>query len=328
MKGEIKINNLEKNTLAQGQVIAVYRERYLVEYLEKKVFMEVSGRFKYMNFQKSEYPQVGDFVNFHMANPEFGIIESVLERRTVLERMDVGFVNEKHILAVNVDIVFICMSLNKDFNIKKLRNFLSLTYDSGCESIVLLTKKDLCENPEPFIKETQQVTNSPVIVISAYDENDLILISDMVKDKTAVLIGSSGVGKSTLINEIIGENYLETKSIRMSDAQGRHATVNRELIHLKNSGKIIDTPGIRIVSSYFVDESNFEDVLSLSEGCMFKNCTHTVEPGCMVMKSIFDGTLDSGRYEQYQKAIKLNNYTQAREKARQRSVSKKMRKGR
>jgi len=290
--------------------------------------MEVSGRFKYLNYLKSDYPQVGDFVNFHQVDSDFGIIESISERHSVIERMDVGFVNEKHILAVNVDIIFICMSLNNDFNIKKLRNFLSLTYDSGCETVVLLTKKDLCENPEPFFIQVREVTDAKIMVISAYEAADLEAVNSEVKNRTAVLIGSSGVGKSTLINSLIGEELLETKTIRLSDAQGRHATVSRELVHLNNGGKIIDTPGIRIVSSYFVDESNFEDILSLSEGCSFKDCTHTVEPGCMVRKSLYDGTLDYGRFEQYRKAMKLNQYTQAREKERQRIIDKRIRKGR
>jgi len=290
--------------------------------------MEVSGRFKYINYMKSEYPQVGDYVRFRLAGDDFGIIESIEERASVLERLDVGTIGERHILAVNVDIVFICLSLNQDFNLKKLRNFLTLTYGQAFETIVLLTKKDLCDDPNVWINQVKTVTDVPVIAMSAYQEDDCKQIVDLIENKTAVLIGSSGVGKSTLINRMLGEELLETKTIRMSDAQGRHATVNRELLHLNNHGKIIDTPGIRIVSSFYVEESDFEDIISLSEGCSFNDCTHTVEPGCMVLKSLYDGTLEHDRYEQYRKAMKLNAHNIAREEQRQRIIIKKMRKGR
>ncbi len=290
--------------------------------------MEVSGRFKYLNYMKSDYPQIGDFVSYHLSGEDFGIIEAVKERRSVLDRLDVGTVMEKHILAVNIDIVFLCMSLNEDFNLRKLRNYLSITYSDDYEVVILLTKKDLCHDIDKYQNEVMQLTDHEIMITSAFDAQDFDLMKNRIGDRTAVFIGSSGVGKSTLINKLIGEEYLETKSIRLSDAQGRHTTVNRELIHLPSGGSVIDTPGIRIVSSYFVDESNFEDIMSLSEGCSFNDCTHTVEPGCMIKKGLEDGTLDIERYNQYIKAMRLNRFNLAREKQRQRIQEKKMRKGR
>jgi ribosome biogenesis GTPase len=170
------------------------------------------------------------------------------------------------------------------------------------------------------------VTDNEVKAISAYNKNDILMIKNDLKNKTAVFIGSSGVGKSTLINTLIGEEYLKTKDIRISDAQGRHTTVNRELIELDNNTKVIDTPGIRIVSSYFVSENEFEDILALSEGCRFKNCSHENEPGCMVQQALDTGVLSIDRWQQYQKVLRLNKFNKRREKERERILTKRIKK--
>lgn len=325
---DILNNELSKHSLNTGQVIAVFKDRYLVEFDDAKIHMEVSGRFQFSNFQKSEYPQIGDYVKFHLADDYLGIIEQITERRSTLERADVGNIKEKHILATNMDLVFICMSLNEDFNLIKLRNYLSLTYDSNFETIILLTKRDLCMNVEDYIKQVNDITDYEIMCVSAFSLEDIQRMNEVIGTKTAVFIGSSGVGKSTLINQLLDEDHFKTNLIRLSDAQGRHTTVNRELVKLKNGGKVIDTPGIRIVSSYFVSEEHFEDIISLSEGCFFSDCKHQREPGCMVQKAIIDGELDFERLQQYEKAIKLHNFHKRREIERQKIYQKKNKKGR
>ncbi len=316
------------NSLLKGQIISVFRDRYLVEFDNKKLMMEVSGRYKHIHYLKSEYPQIGDYVNFREVDQYLGIIESICPRKSVLERLDVGKIKEKHILATNIDIVFICISVNNDFNIKKLRDFLSLTYDSNYETIILLTKKDLTDKIEHYIEKTKEVTENQIIAISAYNNEDIETIKNITKDNLSVFIGSSGVGKSTLINKLIGEEHFKTNSIRVSDSQGRHTTVNRELIHLEYGGSVIDTPGIRIVSSYFVSENNFEDIKSLSEGCYYNDCTHHDEPGCMVKKALSTGELDIDRYNQYLKAMRLNRFIRKRELEREKLQNKRFGKGR
>jgi ribosome biogenesis GTPase len=149
-------------------------------------------------------------------------------------------------------------------------------------------------------------------------------LKKILANKTAVFTGSSGVGKSTIINKLINEEHFKTNLIRMSDAQGRHTTVNRELINLDNGGKVIDTPGIRIVSSYFVSEESFEDILSLSEGCHFADCKHQKEPGCMVRKALNTGLLDYERFNQYIKAMKYSRFNQKREAERARLLNKRL----
>ncbi|MBI9009007.1 MAG: ribosome small subunit-dependent GTPase A [Tenericutes bacterium] len=318
------------NSLIRAQVITVYKDRYLVEFEEGKILCEVSGRFQYIHYDRSDYPQIGDYVAFRKADDYLGIIEEIEVRKSVLDRSDTnnGAIVGRQILAVNIDIVFICLSLNEDFNTKKLRDFLSLTYHRNFKTIILLTKKDLCDNIEFFIQKTKEVTDNDIYPITVYDESDIDVLMGLIKDKIAVFIGSSGVGKSSITNKLLAEEHFETSQIRLSDAQGRHTTVHRELVTLKNGGKVIDTPGIRIISSYFVDEGSFEDIKSLSEGCRFKNCSHDNEPGCMVLRAIDTGKLDIERYKQYNKALRISRFNKNRELERERMLDKRLGKGR
>ena len=311
-----------RDLLFTGQVIAVYKDRYLIAYDQQRIMAEVSGRFLYLHTLKSEYPQIGDYVKWRLANVDLGIIEQVTERKSILARQDVGESKEKHILAVNIDVVFICMSLNEDFSITKLRNFLSLTYGAHFETMILLTKKDLCINVTSYIEHIKHVTDDKIMTMSIYDNDDMMSLKTEIKDKTVVLIGSSGVGKSSVINALMGIDHFKTKDIRIKDAQGRHTTVNRELIELDHGAKIIDTPGIRIVSSYQVSEENFEDIINLSKGCRFQDCKHDKEPGCMIRKALDSGEIDASRWLQYQKAIRLNAYNKQRETERERMREK------
>jgi len=309
--------NIEKSSTI-GRVVEVYRERYLVETNNIIRFMEVSGHFRHLNHLKNSFPQVGDYVNFHLANEDSGIIDAVQNRRSILERTDAGAIGERQILAANIDLVFICLSMNQDFHPKKLRNYLNLTYGGVFETVVLLTKKDLCPDPQMYVNQVRSITDEPFLVVSVYDQEDMMKIQNLVKNKTAVLIGSSGVGKSTIINELLNEERFATNTIRLADAQGRHTTVNRELVHLPEGGSIIDTPGLRLVYAYEVDPAGFLDIETLSEGCLYRNCTHTVEPGCMVLQGIAEGVIDKSRLDQYQRAMKQSEYNRRREEERNR----------
>jgi ribosome biogenesis GTPase len=325
-KEVIIIPNEIKQSLMVGQVINVFKDRYLLDYEKKRIMAEVSGRFKFSNYAKSDYPTIGDYVNFHTTDETLGIIESIQTRKSILERLGVSNIGEKQILAVNIDICFICLSCNKDFNLKKALNFLNLTYTGNFETIILLTKKDLTNNAEQYIEQLKKITINKILAVSAFDLEDMKTIKELLKNKTACLIGSSGVGKSTIINNLIGEEHFLTKNIRISDDQGRHTTVNRELIHQDNGGKIIDTPGIRIITTYFSNGEGFEDIILLSEGCRFSNCKHEKEPGCMVKKALYNGELDYEKYEQYKKSEKISKYNQKRELERARMLEKRMKK--
>ncbi len=301
--------------------MVVYRERYVIDTNSSQLSAKVSGRYQYLHFTSDEYPQVGDYVLFHKASEDFAIIEDICERKTVLERLDVSKSQTKQVLACNMDLVFICLSLNEDFNITKLKNFLSLA-DGDYLTVILLTKSDLCDNQDDYIEEVKEVTDKEIYPVSIFNHEDIMKLRLLMQDKTSVFIGSSGVGKSSLINSLFGSELFKTNDIRLSDAQGRHTTVNRELVNLDQTTKVIDTPGIRIISSYYVDESSFEDILALSEGCRFSDCTHQKEPGCMVKNAIKNGDLESDRLDRYNKAKKINAYNQKREADRKRIQEK------
>lgn len=309
-----------------GRVISVFKERYVIETGSLQIQAEVSGRYRYMNLLKEEYPAVGDYVRIRKIDEDLAIIEQLIQRQNVLDRLDVGTIREKQILAANIDLVLICLSLNKDFNLKKLENFLTLTEGKDFKTIILLTKKDLCDDVDNFIAKVKAVTLNDVLVVSAFKSSDIENLRKVMKGFTSVFIGSSGVGKSTLINSLIEEDYLKTSEIRLSDAQGRHTTVSRELIRLDEETAVIDTPGIRIVNAYGIDENNFEDIMILSEGCKFRDCRHEFETGCMVQKAIAEGLLEENRLMAFNKAIKINDYIKKREIERLHKLEKRFNK--
>jgi len=307
-------------------VISVNKDRYVIETMEGNLNAEVSGRFRFLHYQKSEFPCTGDYVLYQRIDEFLAIIEELKERSTVLERLGVGGTGERQVLASNIDLVYICLSLNQDFNITKLENYLSLVEGKGFEAIVLLTKKDLCDDEEVYVSQVKSVTDLKVMTISVYDDEDIINLKNLMHGLTSVFIGSSGVGKSTLINHFLEEDYLKTNDIRLSDAQGRHTTVSRELIKIDEVTAVIDTPGIRIVNSYNLEENSFQDIKDLSEGCKFRDCTHEKEVGCMVKKAIDEGLLDPIRFDVYKKALRISRYAKKREFERQIIIEKSMKK--
>ena len=267
---------------------------------------------------------MGDYVLFRELDNNEGIIEKIEARISSLKRLATTDKHQAQILASNIDFVYLCMSMNEDFNIRKLRNFLSLTYSIDYTTTILLTKKDLTEDIEYYINEVTLISDLNILPISVFDDDDISILKNQIKNKTCVFIGSSGVGKSTIINKLIGEQHFATKDIRLSDAQGRHTTVHRELVELDNGGSVIDSPGIRVVNSYVIDDmdAHFEDIDALQQNCRFRDCTHINEPGCAVIEAIDQNELAPERLAQYWKANNLNQHNIRKEKMKLRQLNK------
>ncbi len=316
------------NNLLRGRVIITHLGKYITEVNNEKYSLEVSGRFKYMAFNKSDFPVVGDYVYFRPTNNLEGIIERVEERTSTIKRLAMGEIHNAQIVASNIDLVFICMSLNNDYKLKKLQNFLTMTYSYDYESVILLTKSDLSNNIGEIIEEIQDVNDEEIMVVSSFNESDITKIKKRIGTKTCVFIGSSGVGKSTIINKLINDEHFETNDIRLSDSQGRHTTVHRELIHLDDGGSVIDTPGIRITESYTVEnmDVHFGDILGLAKDCRYRDCNHTTNLGCNVLEALNNDELPIERYEQYLRAERLNRFIASRERQKERIQDKRMHK--
>lgn len=295
-----------------GRVSSQSKNLYRVITKNGEIIAEISGRFHYSVRDTFEYPAVGDFVmvdrldNLH-GN---GIIHHVLPRKSVFTRKAAGSREDLQIVAANIDTVFICMSLNNDYNLRRLERYLSIAWDSGATPVIVLTKSDLCSEIEKILIEVSSIALGVDVLVttSTIDGGYQSLKKYLTIGQTVAFIGSSGVGKTTLINHLLGENVLDTGEIR-NDDKGRHTTTRRDLIPLPESGVVIDTPGMRELGVMSADFSkSFADIDELAAKCKFNDCTHTNEPKCAVQQAIQDGKLAVERLENYRKLIKESKY--------------------
>ena len=226
-------------------------------------------------------------------------------------RKAAGTVKQEQIVAANIDTAFICMSLNNNFNIRRMERYLSVTYDIGATPVVVLTKSDLCSDVESKIIEVQNAApGADVLAISSLEGDYEKVMKYILPGKTVAFIGSSGVGKSTIINKLTGTDRIATREIG-NDDKGRHTTTHRELITLPNGAFVIDTPGMRELGMWDSGDgidTAFADIEELSRMCKYADCTHTAEPDCAVLRALADGTLDAARLASYRKLKTENDY--------------------
>lgn len=291
-----------------GRIAVEYKNMYKIFCEDGELIGVISGKMNYTASNRQDYPAVGDWVIIDKvkSNEERTVIRGILSRKSKFSRKIAGNTFEEQIVATNIDVAFLCMSLNQNFNLRRLERYITMAWDSGATPVVLLTKSDLCDDLEEKLEQTMNVAvGADVHCISCINKHGLSEIKTYIKQgKTVAFFGSSGVGKSTIINELAGESRQDTKETSALGDKGKHTTTNRELILLKDGGIVIDTPGMREIHILDVEESvdaAFEDIEELTKKCKFSDCTHTSEPKCAVREAIESGMLKRERFENYLK---------------------------
>ncbi len=302
-----------------ARIIATHKDRFEIACDNGKAYAKIK-RGQFYDNQDSIYPTTGDFVLIEWNDSGDSMICETLKRRSSFSRTAASSDKNKELhnqheqlVAANFDYVFIMQSLNSNFNINRIERYLSLAWQSGGVPVIILTKSDLVSNAQDFIDEVESVAiGVDIYAISCVTKEGLDDIKRYFsKGKTIVFLGSSGVGKSTLVNTLYGEEVMKTSEIRDEDSKGRHTTTSRNLIMLPNGAMIIDTPGMRELGMWNAEEGiekTFEDISNLAKMCRFSDCTHTNEPGCKIQEAIENGSLSRDRFEQYIKLQKESLY--------------------
>lgn len=317
---ELEKFSLENNLqgFEAGRVVAEHKERYTVKSISGEFEAEITGNMRFTAGSREDFPAVGDWVALTVYDSVFAIIHRIFPRFSVIKRQAVGQFGEIQIIASNIDYAFLVQALDRDFNINRLERYLTICYSSNVSPIIVLTKTDLID--EQRISEILEsiktrIKDVPVIAISNETRNGYAEINDVVRPgKTYCMLGSSGVGKSTLLNNLSGKTIMRTDAISQNTNKGRHVSSHRELVLLENGGILIDNPGMREVGIADATgglEITFDKIVSLSRSCRFGDCTHANEAGCSVLEALAKGELDRSSYENYQKMEKEKEHFEA-----------------
>ncbi len=309
-------NNL--NDFEIGRVVSEHKERYIVKTEKGESEAEITGNLRFSASSRADFPAVGDWVALINYDPGFSIIHKILPRFSVITRQAVGHTGEIQIIAANIDYAFLVQAVDRDFNINRFERYLTICYTAKVNPVIVLTKTDLITG-EKLAEITDsiqhRIKNVTVIAISNETQNGFETLKKIIeKGKTYCMLGSSGVGKSTLVNNLSGKTIMRTDTISESTNKGRHITSHREMIVLENGGILIDNPGMRevgIADSTGGLKTTFDMIFSLSKICRFKDCTHTSEVGCSVLEAVEYGEIDKSSYENYLKMVRERAHFEA-----------------
>jgi ribosome biogenesis GTPase len=293
--------------LVPGRVSLEHTHIYRVMTEAGEWLARVSGRLRHHAASRSAFPAVGDWVGVEPPQDDgFARIRLVLPRASRFSRRSAGDRTEEQVVAANIDIVFLVTGLDGDYNPRRIERYLLVAADSGATPVIVLNKADLVENAATYVEEIRSV--APDIAVHAVSCNQpasLEPLRDVIgPGRTGALLGSSGVGKSTIVNRLVGHDLLATRDVRISDSKGRHTSTSRQMVMLPGHGILIDTPGMREIQLWDTGEgaaATFSDIAGFGERCRFRDCAHESEPGCAVVDAVAKGELPAARLESYRK---------------------------
>ncbi len=306
-----EINDDTYDGLKIGRVTSEHRERYIVSTGAEEYDSEITGNLRYTAASRTDFPAVGDWVLINPYDQGMAIIHKVLPRKTVLERQSVGRSGEKQIISANIDIALIIQSIDNNFNLNRLERYLTICYGAGIEPVLVISKIDLVTEEQIASAIHQLGSREKKLKTIPLSNTSLIGLDQILKflqsGKTYCVVGSSGVGKSTLINNLLKNKILKTAEISQSTNKGRHITSHRELFVLDNGSIVIDTPGMKelgVTENQDGIKTTFGDIYTLALKCKFPDCSHTTEIGCAVLQAVENGTIDKAAVENFMKMQK------------------------